>query len=75
MLISGFKPDVNVDMVLRRQGADPAVIRKRRPGLIKIANQAIKEGQSLIKPIVIERSLKVLIPPWRLSGTREGVQT
>lgn len=60
MLISGFKPDVNVDMVLRRQGADPAVIRKRRPGLIKIANQAIKEGQSLIKPMVIERSLKVL---------------
>lgn len=38
------KLDVDVDMVLRGQGADPAVIRQRRPCLVALARQALVEG-------------------------------
>ena len=49
---------IDVDMVLRGQGADPAVIRQRRPNLVALAEQALAEGMQLIKPVATYR-----IPP------------
>jgi hypothetical protein len=53
------KLNIDVDMVLRGQGADPAIIRQRRPRLVAIAEQALEEGMQLIEPLVIYRILAV----------------
>jgi hypothetical protein len=50
---------IDVDMVLRGQGADPAVIRKRRPRLVDLAEQALAEGMQLIEPVAAYRILPV----------------
>lgn len=52
-------PEVDIDSVLRGQGADPAVIRRRRPALVYMAAQALAEGLPLIEPIVIYRQFNV----------------
>lgn len=51
--------EIDVDMVLRGQGADPAVIRARRPRLVEIAGQALAEGLQLIEPLAAYRILPV----------------
>jgi hypothetical protein len=43
---------VDADDVLRGQGADPSIIRVRRPKLYDIAVQALEEGFSLVHPVV-----------------------
>jgi hypothetical protein len=43
----------DVDAVLRGQGADAAVLRARRPGLVKVAEQAFRESFSLLHPKVV----------------------
>src|SRR5689334_22552563 len=43
---------IDADAALRGQGADPAVIRERRPILVKIAEEAIAEGRALLTPEV-----------------------
>jgi hypothetical protein len=43
----------DVDAVLRGQGADPAVLRIRRPGLVKIAEEARQDSISLLYPKVV----------------------
>jgi hypothetical protein len=50
---------IDVDMILRGQGADPAVIRQRRPNLVALAEQALLEGRQLIKPVAAYRILPV----------------
>ena len=51
--------DFTADMVLRGQGADPAVIRARRPALVELAEKAIHEGAGLVKPAVIHDTFSV----------------
>jgi hypothetical protein len=43
----------DVDAVLRGQGADAAVLRARRPGLVKVAEKAMQESFSLLHPKVV----------------------
>ncbi len=50
---------IDVDMVLRGQGADPAVIRQRKPRLVEIAERALAEGEHLIEPVATYRTLPV----------------
>ncbi len=45
----------DVDAVLRGQGADAAVLRIRRPGLVKVAEEARQASFSLLRPRVIYR--------------------
>jgi hypothetical protein len=48
--------NVDADAVLRGQGADPQVIRARKPRLYEIAAQAAAEGLPLVRPqVVFER--------------------
>ena len=50
---------IDVDMVLRGQGADPAVIRQRKPRLVDLAEQALAEGRQLIQPVATYRIFPV----------------
>lgn len=43
---------LDVDAVLRGQGADPTVLRKRKPRLLEIAVQALEIGRDLLDPQV-----------------------
>ncbi len=51
---------LTIEAVLKGQGADPEVVANRRPGLIKIAQNAIEIGQSLIHPKFFNRSLEII---------------
>lgn len=68
---------IDADRVLRGQGADPEVIRQRRPRLVDIAQRAVDEGSTLIEPAAIYRTFAVeslrherlsLVGGGRLSG-------
>ena len=50
---------LDVDTVLRSQGADPAVIRKRSPRLVESAGRALEEGNPLLQPRVTARRLLI----------------
>ena len=58
-VIRDLFPTFDVDDVLRGQGADPAVIRERRPALALQAEQAIQEGLGLLEPRVVYRTYQV----------------
>lgn len=51
---------LDVDAILRGQGADPAQIRTRRPRLVEIASQAMSESLHLLVPRALTRKLKIL---------------
>lgn len=51
--------NIDVDAVLRGQGADPAVLRARRPAFVGLAEKAIEEVLPLIEPSVFYRSYSV----------------
>jgi hypothetical protein len=50
---------LDVDAVLRGQGADPAILRARRPALVKLAQQALDEGLPLVEQSVFVREFDV----------------
>lgn len=50
---------LNVDDVLRAQGADPVSIRQRRPALIKSTEKAISLGKTLLQPRVLYEQYEV----------------
>ncbi|MFZ2097285.1 MAG: hypothetical protein WAV05_11680 [Anaerolineales bacterium] len=49
----------DVDAVLRGQGADASILRLRRPGLVKVAEEAMQESLALLHPRVIYRDFAV----------------
>lgn len=58
-LLSSLVLDLTTDDVLRGQGADPAVIRSRRPGLVALAERALEAGRGLLQPRVAFSRLRV----------------
>jgi hypothetical protein len=50
---------IDVDGVLRGQGANPAVIRSRSPRLVAFAEQALEEGVRFLEPVVAFSRFKV----------------
>jgi hypothetical protein len=50
---------LDVDSVLRGQGADPEAIHKRSPRLVESAERALEEGGPLLQPRVFARRLLV----------------
>lgn len=55
-ILDDWNLDVDLDAVLRGQGADPAAIRARSPKLVELAERALEEGLPLIRPrVLIER--------------------
>lgn len=51
--------DLDIDAVLRGQGAEPCVIRKRNPQLVDIAQRALEETMPLLEPRTIFQDLEV----------------
>jgi hypothetical protein len=49
----------DVDAVLRGEGAEAHVLRARSPALVKVAEQAMQEGSSLLRPKVIYQEFAV----------------
>ncbi len=58
-LIRDWELSITTDQVLRAQGADPEVIRSRRPSLVSTADWALTEGMPLLAPAAIYLSLPV----------------
>ena len=58
-VLENLELHVDADAVLRGQGADPAVLRLRRPALANLAEQAIQEGLPLVEPSVIYKTFPV----------------
>lgn len=50
---------LDVDAVLRGQGADPAVIRARRPALLALAERALAAGLPQLAPATLSRRVVV----------------
>jgi hypothetical protein len=59
-ILRDWRLDVDVDIVLRGQGADPAAIRARQPRMVQMAERALSEGLALIEPVVVSRELPVV---------------
>jgi hypothetical protein len=57
--ITHIQPEIDVDAVIRGQGADPAIIRQRRPAMVKLAEQAMEEAMPLVEPTVVYREFAV----------------
>lgn len=51
--------ELDADAVLRGQGADPQIVRGRRPRLVEIAAQALAGSRFLLEPQVFLRKLAV----------------
>ena len=58
-LLRDWDLPLDVDQVLRAQGADPAAIRARRPALVDAAEQALQEGLAYLAPVAAYRELAV----------------
>lgn len=58
-LLKDWTFSLSVDDVLRGQGAEPAVVRARRPVLIEMAAWALREGTPLLEAVVLARELTV----------------
>lgn len=52
--------EIEVDQVLRGQGAEPDTVRSRSPQLVQLAEQALVEGPSLVQPAVLYQRMDAL---------------
>jgi|WetSurMetagenome_2_1015567.scaffolds.fasta_scaffold167772_2 hypothetical protein len=50
---------ITEEQIIRAQGADPDILRTRKPGIYKIASQALALGMPLVKPVVVSQSYTV----------------
>ena len=50
MLLKEWKLSLDVDHILQGQGADPQIIRQRRPQLVELAERALEESAGLLTP-------------------------
>jgi hypothetical protein len=50
---------LGADDVLRGQGANPEMVRARQPSLVAVAERALAEGSTLLRPAVVYRKLTV----------------
>jgi hypothetical protein len=51
---------LTVDLILAGQGADPEIIRQRRPQLVALAERALAEAPTLLHPQVAYRRVEVV---------------
>jgi hypothetical protein len=56
-LLENWSLDLDADDVLRGQGADPDILRARRPALVGVAERALEAGRPHLRPKVAYRRL------------------
>jgi hypothetical protein len=79
-IIRDWELNVDADKVLWGQGADPAIVRARRPKLVEIAERAVEVGQGLLVPAVVyerypvreHKHERLLLDQGSLSGALVG---
>ena len=61
-VLRSWELELDADLVLRGQGADPAAIRRRSGALVAIAEEALAQARPLLSPAVafVERSVSCL---------------
>ncbi len=59
-LWNDFDLNLDVNDVLRGQGADPEAMRRRRPALVQAAERALAEGRSKIHPVALVGEFHVI---------------
>ncbi len=59
MTLETLSIQIGVDDVLRAQGADPETIRRRRPGIVKLAEEVVELGRELLRPAVWLKTVAV----------------
>ena len=58
-ILKNIDSSIDVDQVIRAQGADPSIIRERRKNLVDIAQQALEIGTPLLEPQVLYQEKSV----------------
>ena len=58
-ILEDWDLSVDVDQILRGQGADPQLVRMRSPKIVEAAEWALNEGLDLIQPRVLYESYEV----------------
>jgi hypothetical protein len=58
-ILRDWNLEIDADMVLRGQGANPHIVRARSPALVALAEQALVAGLPLLQPAVVYRQLPV----------------
>lgn len=58
-ILDGWQLSIDVDQILKRQGADPAIIRTRSPKLVQYAERSLDVGRSLIEPKLLYKRVSI----------------
>jgi len=58
-ILQDIEFSITADQILQAQGANPALIRKRKPNLVLTAERALAIGLPLLKPLVLYRELEL----------------
>ena len=59
-LLEGFDFTLCADDVLRGEGADPEIVRAKKPALLKAASAALREGFTILRPAALIHKVKVV---------------
>lgn len=57
--LNSWKLTIEIDHILRAQGADPSILRARRPIMVNIAEQALETAMPLLRPSVVYQKFAV----------------
>jgi hypothetical protein len=58
-VLKDWKLGINVEHVLRAQGADPGIVSTRNPALLAIARNALEIGLPLIEPVLAYEQFRI----------------
>jgi hypothetical protein len=58
-ILTDWPLHLDIDLILRGQGVEPARARQRNSNLVRVAEEALQLGQPLIQPAVLMHSLPV----------------
>ena len=58
-IVRNYRIRVNIDQILTCQGADPASLRRRRPEIIRMTEEALDREWHLVKPVLLSRYYEV----------------
>jgi hypothetical protein len=58
-VLTDWEVRIDLDAALRGQAADPEELRVRRPRIVSVAAEAVREAGRLVSPVVLSRSLAV----------------
>lgn len=59
-VLTDWNYHLDVDGVIKGQGADPEKIRRRSPRLVQIAENALEEAEKIIRPVAMIETLDVV---------------